>query len=142
MVDLAQADMRTIDFNSGAPASIAQVTQFHIATYRALNVDPAHWSGYEPALQNGTWIPNATSEDLRDVTSQSQYISDQSFGTQLDALADLMNAGLVGAQTAMGQYLYHSQGGTPLVSNFSQFWNDLGIGALVGGRSLAASGTY
>ena len=142
MVNLAQADMRTIDFNSGAPASIAQITQFHIATYKALNVDPAHWSGYEPALQNGTWIPNATSEDLRDVASQSQYIPDQSFLTQLDALTDLMNAGLVGAQTAMGQYLYNSQGGTPLVSNFSQFLSDLGIGALVGGRSLVASGTY
>ncbi|KXV42239.1 hypothetical protein AD942_00265, partial [Gluconobacter japonicus] len=120
MVKLAQADMRTIDINSGAPASIAQITQFHIDTYQALNVDPVHWSGYEPALQNGTWIPNATSEDLRDVTTQSQYIKDQSIGAQTEAIANLMDAGLIGAQTALGQYLYHSQGGTPLVSNFSQ----------------------
>ncbi|MFC0569996.1 hypothetical protein, partial [Gluconobacter japonicus] len=142
MVYLARADMNTINSNSGAPASIAQITQFHIDTYQALNVDPVHWSGYEPALQNGTWIPNATSEDLRDVTTQSQYIKDQSIGAQTEAIADLMDAGLIGAQTALGQYLYHSQGGTPLVSNFSQFWSDLGIGTQVGERAILSAGTY
>ena len=72
---LAISDMDDIYANNGKPASIAQISAFHIEVYNEFKIDPRHWSGYALAYENLNWIPGATASDLRDVNSQKDVFS-------------------------------------------------------------------
>ncbi|WP_068173388.1 hypothetical protein [Neokomagataea thailandica] len=114
MVRLAQSDYDTINFNGGVPASIAQITDFHVKVYHELSIDNTYWSGFSSANKNLNWIPDATALDLRDVQKQSQYTGNPSSTQIISSLNNLMAAGIEG----VGDDLLHFNSKNENVSQF------------------------
>lgn len=127
MVQLAEADMDTIRANGGVPASIAQISAFHVKVYTDNDLSVTNWSGYDFALANLAWIPFATASDLRDVDQQSQLIGNASIATQAQAFFNLGIAAAAAGLNTVGQFGLPFAPGYTDNSDTAQFVGDLGL---------------